>query len=337
MSSKLAASVDAPPAFDWSRWYAGVGGRSISIPEVDALLREIYDEQWPRFAGEVAAARADVGDPEECARNIKARARELGADIVGVCEVEPIDVYRGREVEHRYAIVLGQRMRYAAFQTVPGRQSAIECVRIYASLGEICIGLAEHVRSLGWAADVEHPIGDANVLHVPLALKAGFGELGRHGSIIHPELGPLFRMGSVLTSLPMALDAPIDAGIAEFCDKCKACRIYCPADAIPDERDPTAGRDHLGNHRYRVDTGKCFPYFAKHDYCSACLPACVYNHRTWARDFSGAETVKYPEVVMREPPAPCDEVPPSARHEYPRIHRDGVVPLHALRRRRRRR
>ena len=38
-----------------------------------------------------------------------------------------------------------------------------------------------------------------------IALKAGFGELGRHGSIIHPEHGPLFRMGSVLSSAPMAV------------------------------------------------------------------------------------------------------------------------------------
>lgn len=333
MSSKLAAPGDAPPAFDWDRWYAGVGGRRISIPEVDALLREIYDEQWPRFSGPVAQTRPEIADIGQMAAAIKQRARELGADIVGVCEVEPSDLYRGREVEHRYAIVLGARMRWAAFQTVPSHDSAIECIRVYASLGETCIGLANHVRGLGWAAEVEHPIGDSNVLHIPLALKAGFGELGRHGSIIHPELGPLFRMGSVLTSLPMATDAPIDAGIAAFCDKCKACRVYCPADAIPDERDPTAGRDHLGNHRYRVDTGKCFPYFAEHEYCSACLPACVYNHRTWARDFGGAETAKYPDVQMHDPPPPHDGVPAAARHEYPRIHRDGVVPLHALRKR----
>jgi ferredoxin len=85
---------------------------------------------------------------------------------------------------------------------------------------------------------VEHPIGDSDVLHVPLALKAGFGELGRHGSIIHPKMGPLFRLGSVITDMPLQIDHPIDAGIAAFCDKCRACRIYCPANAIPDERSP---------------------------------------------------------------------------------------------------
>ena len=62
---------------------------------------------------------------------------------------------------------------------------------------------------------------------------------------------------------------------------------FCPADAIPDQRSPAAGKDHLGYDRYVVDTGRCFPYFAKHSYCSICLPVCVYNHKEWARDFEG--------------------------------------------------
>ncbi|NJK31703.1 MAG: hypothetical protein HC927_04400, partial [Deltaproteobacteria bacterium] len=72
---------------------------------------------------------------------------------------------------------------------------------------ETVIRLADYIRSLGYACKVEHPIGDTDLLHVPIALKAGFGELGRHGSIIHPKLGPLFRMGSVLTSLELATES----------------------------------------------------------------------------------------------------------------------------------
>ena len=150
-------------------------------------------------------------------------------------------------------------MRWREFQVVPSRESAIECLRVYFTLGETVIRLAAYIRSLGYACKVEHPIGDSDLLHIPIGLKAGFGELGRHGSIIHPTLGPLFRMGSVVTSMPLATDRPIDAGIAKFCDTCRACRIYCPADAIPDERSPEAGKDHLGNDRYVVDTGRCFP------------------------------------------------------------------------------
>ncbi len=65
-------------------------------------------------------------------------------------------------------------------------------------------------------------------------------------------------------------------------------------------------KDHLGYDRYVVDTGRCFPYFAKHYYCSICLPVCVYNHTEWARDFEGFQTGWFPEVVMTEPPPPVD-------------------------------
>jgi len=314
--------VSSPPAFAWDEWYEMVGGRSICIPEVDDVLRQIYDGQYARFHGPVAETQHPFASPAEASRHIKDKALEFGADIVGICEIEPSDVYRGRVVTEKYAVAVGQRMRWREFQVVPSRESAIECLRVYYTLGETVIQLASYLRSLGYECKIEHPIGDSDLLHIPIGLKAGFGELGRHGSIIHPTLGPLFRMGSVATSLALQIDHPIDAGIAKFCDTCRACRKYCPPHAIPDERSPEAGKDHLGYDRYVVDTGRCFPYFAKHSYCSICLPVCVYNHKEWARDFEhGAPTKLFPRVLMLESPPPTDLAAPQACHTYPRIGR----------------
>jgi epoxyqueuosine reductase QueG len=313
--------LNSPPAFAWDNWYAGVGGRSIRVDEVDDYLKRIYTDQYARFSGEVSPTRVAFADPGEAARHLKAKAVEFGADIVGICQIEPSDVYRGRTVTDKYAIAVGQRMRWREFQVVPSRESAIECLRVYFTLGETVIQLAAHLRSLGYACKVEHPIGDSDLLHIPIGLKAGFGELGRHGSIIHPRLGPLFRMGSVITSIELEIDHPIDAGIARFCDSCRACRKFCPPQAIPDERSPEAGRDHLGYDRYVVDTGRCFPYFAKYSYCSICLPVCAYNHKEWARDFEGFQTKIFPKVIMLEPPPPADLPAGEPCHDYPRINR----------------
>lgn len=318
----LSASPDSPPAFRWDDWYSGVGGRTIHVPEVQEYLHKIQTEQYPRCEGTAASVRRAFGTPEEAAAHIKEKAVEFGADAVGICLIEPSDLYRGRSITETHAIAIAMRMRWRAFQTVPSREAAIECMRIYYDLGETVIRLAEYIRSIGYDCSVEHPIGDSNLLHIPIALKSGFGELGRHGSVIHPRLGPLFRMGSIATSLPMATDSPIDAGIAAFCDKCRACRIYCPAGAIPDQRSPEAGKDHLGNDRYQVDTGRCFPYFATHYYCSACLPVCVYHHKEWARDFDGYETKLFPNVVMDPPPQPFDGVPKESRHSFTKVKRD---------------
>lgn len=257
----MKASQKSPPAFSWEDWYNGLGGRIINLPEVDKILHQIFHEQFPRFSGSIAPEKVSFASPEEAAEHIKEKAKLFGADIVGICEIEPSDIYKGREIKEKFAIAVGGRMRYRHFQVVPSKESAIECVRVYHQLGETVIALANYIRSLGYSCEIEHPIGDSNLLHIPIGLKAGFGELGRHGSIIHPKLGPLFRMGSVATSIPMAIDHPIDAGIAAFCDKCKACRIYCPAKAIPDNRSPEGGKDHLGNDRYLVDTGKYLLHF----------------------------------------------------------------------------
>lgn len=316
-----AGGAASPPAFAWDEWYAAVGGRSILIDEVAGYLRQIYEDQQPRFTGEVAATQHVFASPADAARHLKEKAGEFGADITGICRIEPSDVYRGRTIAHSHAIAVGQRMRWREFQVVPSRESAIECLRVYFTLGETVIKLAAYIRSLGYPCTVEHPIGDSDLLHIPIGLKAGFGELGRHGSIIHPTLGPLFRMGSVATSIDLDIDHPIDAGIAKFCDSCRACRKYCPPNAIPDERSTDAGLDHLGNPRYVVDTGRCFPYFAKHSYCSICLPVCVYNHKEWARDFDGQATKLFPVVVMHDAPPPADLPDEARRHTYPRLKR----------------
>jgi hypothetical protein len=97
-------------------------------------------------------------------------------------------------------------------------------------------------------------------------------------------------------------------------------RRLCPSrglrpKAIPNQRSPSAGKDHLGYDRYVVDTGRCFPYFAKHQYCSICLPVCVYNHKEWARDFEGTSPKLFPTLVMHEaPPAVALDGPQGARY-----------------------
>src|SRR4051794_7439917 len=110
---------EAPPSFAWDEWYAAVGGRSIKIEEVSTYLRQIYDDQYSRFDGPVAAVRHGFASPVDAAQQLKARALEFGADIVGIAAIEPGDVYRGRSVTEKYAIAVGQAMRWREFQVVP--------------------------------------------------------------------------------------------------------------------------------------------------------------------------------------------------------------------------
>ena len=148
------AEHQSPIAFQWDAWYAAIGGRKISIPEVDYLLREIHEGQYPRFEGPVSHEQFQFQSTQHASETIKKKALALGADIVGICRIEPSDVYRGRSVPEKFAIALGQRMDYEKFLTVPSQESAIECLRVYYTLGEVAIQLAEFIRGLGYACRV---------------------------------------------------------------------------------------------------------------------------------------------------------------------------------------
>jgi len=121
--------------------------------------------------------------------------------------------------------------------------------------------------------------------------------------------------------IPDEFVAKIQAQLNRFRERLGIAKSASRPGAIPDERSPEAGKDHLGYDRYVVDTGRCFPYFAKYSYCSICLPVCVYNHKEWARDFEGAQTQSFPTVIMLSAPQPSDLPDADRRHRYPRIRR----------------
>ena len=100
MPPEIAGAPSSPPAFSWEKWYAGVGGRTIRIDAVDDYLRQIRQDQEPRFCGSVAATRRDLGSPESAAQHLKEMATQLGADIVD--EVQD----RGEGIVGASAVVL---------------------------------------------------------------------------------------------------------------------------------------------------------------------------------------------------------------------------------------
>lgn len=131
----MLGSQHSPPAFQWDDWYHSIGGRQIKISEVDQILQQIKEFQFPRFKGEVAQTKTEFIDESDAAQIIKQKGFEMGADEIGIAEIEPTDIYRGREVNEKYAIVVGKRMLWRKFQEVPSHESAIECLSVYFTLG----------------------------------------------------------------------------------------------------------------------------------------------------------------------------------------------------------
>ena len=96
-------------------------------------------------------------------------------------------------------------------------------------------------RSLGYGCKVEHPIGDSDLLHIPIGLQGGFGELGRTARSSIRSWARCsgwaasrrrWSSRSITRSTPASQSSATPAAPAGS----------CPPQAIPDERSPEAGR-----------------------------------------------------------------------------------------------
>jgi Pyruvate/2-oxoacid:ferredoxin oxidoreductase delta subunit len=238
------------------------------------VVRHILANMWQlrRRDGPVAPMRVDVPDPVLMSSRIKDRARELGADLVGITRLTDDVLYAGAEVPYRYAVCLGLRMDRDEMRFVPQPRAALEVMRVYRAVSRIAIELGEHVRSLGWPAKAYGNPNSTDLLHIPLAVRAGLGQLGKHGSLISKEHGSNVRLATLVTDLPLATDEEADIGVDDLCFTCRRCTIDCPPDAISDEKQLVRGEE-----KWYVDFDRCVPYFTKTYGCAICIQVCPWS------------------------------------------------------------
>jgi Pyruvate/2-oxoacid:ferredoxin oxidoreductase delta subunit len=293
--------------------YAPVSQRKDVSPDERALYLAI-EERVPLQDGDVAAERHDFGDPREAAGTVKALARGLGADLVGITRVDPHYVYEGHDLDHDFAIVLAIAMDYEeGLLEAPRPESIHEHIRVYDELSVASVRLAEQLRAAGYAARA-HTMRGEDLAMLPHAQAAGLGELGKHGSLINRELGCSFRIGVVTTQLELAVDSPRDEGIQDFCRRCRMCTTYCPGDAISDAMVSARGTE-----RWLVDTERCAPFFSAHYGCAVCLQVCPINakafggrHRdAYVRKMRQLDAGELAESLWATVPPPWTDVEPA--------------------------
>jgi len=213
------------------------------------------------------------GSPADWSSRIKAEATRLGAEAVGITALDPAWLYEGAQARGRFVILLGFAMDFAALQAAPAPPAGIEVVRQYTRGMRVSRALAGWLRRQGHDAHAEPGPMTGSLTLIPAALAAGFGELGKHGSIIHPDLGAMFRLAAVLTDLDLAPDGPADFGADGFCTHCRICADQCPPDAIFRTRQTVRGVQ-----KWYVDFDRCLPYFNETAGCGICLAVCPFSH-----------------------------------------------------------
>ena len=231
--------------------------------------------------------RHPVEDPAAMSTEVKRTARLFGADLVGICRIDERWIYShdrsGDPIvvppEARTAIVMGIAMDRDAVMTSPAYASAAATGVGYSKMAFAIACMAEFLRNLRYSAV---PMGNDTALSIPLAIDAGFGQLGRNGLLITPEFGSCVRLCKVFTDLPLEPDRPTDFGLTDTCRGCSKCADACEGEAISDDREPSyeiaCPSNNPGVLRWAVNADRCYDFWAKNTAaCSNCIAACPFT------------------------------------------------------------
>ncbi|MDP5360188.1 MAG: NAD-binding oxidoreductase, partial [Paracoccaceae bacterium] len=211
-----------------------------------------------------AADQKNNDHPDQNAQNIKAALYFLGVDAVGLSACPDWTYYShdaaGAPITpyHDNAISMIIDQGHETMEGASGDDwiACAQSMRAYLRFSLLGGVLAQHLRNLGYTARV-HSVMDDEVLHPPLLLLSGLGEVSRIGEVIlNPFLGPRLKSGVVTTNMPMTHDKPIDFGLQKFCEACNKCARECPSGSI------TAGPKLMfnGYEIWKSDSQKCTTY-----------------------------------------------------------------------------
>ena len=221
--------------------------------------------------GPVNPVQIKVDDAAAMAAHIKEKAKEFGADLVGITFLTDDEVFQDHSVPYKNVICMGMKMDREQMKYVPQEEAAVEVLRVYKEISRTAMKLATYIRGLGWPAKGYGDANSSDLIHIPLAVRAGFGQLGKHGSIINIEHGSNFRLAAVATDLPLTYDEPVDIGVDDLCMSCRRCVVDCPPYAIFDDKQMVRGVN-----KWYVDFDKCTPYFVKTYGCAICIQVCPW-------------------------------------------------------------
>lgn len=274
-----------------------------------------------------------TGTPEEAARILRAAFRHNGAATVGFVELDentrkliysfdpdgkeliftddpqPSETETARYIPNtaKYVIVYTVQMSEETMKRSPTPLGSQTTSLAYKRGRQIQNSMQEFLRGLGYMGLGE---SSTNALGIAPAfgVMAGLGEMSRLNRMISPEFGPMVRVFKMLTDLPVATDKPINAGIMEFCKRCKKCAEACATGALSFEDEPTwetrGPWNNPGHKAYFEDSTKCMSYWREvGTNCGICFSVCPFSKKdkAWIHEWvkAGASTAPFMDGFFR--------------------------------------
>lgn len=251
-------------------------------PDAPALLKARAERQviLDRPLAPLADSKQDRA-PEDWTAGLDSFVEQGVCEKTGVARLQADWFYEGKSSDFDWIIVLGVEHDYDEISKAPEPEAGGEVIRQYGRAAGAAKAVASWLRAAGHEAEpVTGPMAGALTL-IPPALACGFGELGKHGSIINPQMGASFRLSAVLTSAPFAPTPHQEFGIDAFCQSCRVCEQACPPEALFADKQRVRGEE-----KWYVDFDRCLPFFNQTHGCAICIAVCP-----WSRPGVGANLV----------------------------------------------
>jgi epoxyqueuosine reductase len=262
-----AQDPDTIPHGAMQRWFYQVDPDNPHLASARAARAGLLAEPMPEVEG-AAVQRS----PEEWNAALSAFARSADFEMWGVAAMDPAWIYEGQQAAQSRIIVLGVAHEYAAIATAPAATAGAEVVRQYGRAAAAAKAVSAWLRRQGWEAEPVTGPMTTKVALIPPAMACGFGELGKHGSLINAEYGSSFRLSAVLTDAPLAPTAKREFRVDAFCKNCRICEDACPPEAIAPAKQMVRGTE-----KWYVDFDRCLPFFNQTHGCAICIAVCPWS------------------------------------------------------------
>ena len=259
--------LDAIPHGRMQGWFYTVNPHDHRINDTRAWRKKILDAPLPDLAPQPAERT-----PDAWTAALEHFIADGWCEMTGVAEMNADWAYAGQTVPQRRIIMVGVQHDYDEIAQAPDVPAGAEVMRQYGRAAAASKAIAGWLREHGWEAEPLTGPMTSKVAMIPPALACGFGELGKHGSIINPEFGASFRLSAVLTDAPFEPTPRRDHGIDGFCQSCRICEDACPPEALFPEKQTVRGA-----RKWYVDFDKCLPFFNQTHGCAICIAVCPWS------------------------------------------------------------
>jgi epoxyqueuosine reductase QueG len=209
------------------------------------------------------------------AAEVKAKARALGADLVGIARGDVLDRHppdparpqtpgRITPVDSKSVLVLGRRL-LTGINRLKGhddRHKQYSAELVLSDLEEIELKLVYFLEDAGFPSITVPPVhfdprhydpkgdtrGPLSLAHA--AVEAGLGTLGLNLQLLTPEYGPRVVLTAVLCSVEVESDRRVEQALC-LGPSCARCLKVCPGDAVGHwSRDWEACDPHRSPHGF---------------------------------------------------------------------------------------